>query len=139
MKLATAILAAVILTSCGSKPVADRPDYKEIVGVWECSDFPSSFLTKVGVAAGSQTSQIVIRKDRTCSASHFPQRSPYRFINVTNSSWMLTDMTPSGAWSVEFNVNFLQCRRNGDEFELRFLISGKDEYFVTYQRAEPDI
>lgn len=137
MKLAIAILVAATLTGCGSKPVDDMPDEMEIVGVWECSDIPSGFLTTDGVAAESQTSQISIREDGTCSVSNFPQRSPYRFIAVTGSSWTFADpsMTPGGGWSVEFDGNFLQCRRNGDALELRYLISGKDGYSVTYQRA----
>lgn len=138
MKLSAAILAIAILTSCGSKPVEDKPALGEIVGVWECSDFPSGFLAKVGVEAGSRKSQIVIRNDGTCSGSNIPQRSPHRFIEVPNSSWTLTDpsMTPNGAWSVEFDGHFLQCRRAGDQLELRYLISGKDEYSVEYKRAE---
>jgi hypothetical protein len=138
MKLTAAILAAAILTSCGKKPLVDKPDVEEIVGVWECSDFPSEFLAKVGNAAGSRRSQIVIREDGTCSASNMPQRSPYRFIEVPNSSWTFTDpsMTPSGAWSIEFDGYFLQCRRSGDRLELSYLISGKDEYSVNYKRAE---
>jgi hypothetical protein len=140
MKLSASILAIAILTSCGSKPVVDKPATGEIVGVWECSDFPSGFLAKAGVDAGSQRSRIVIREDGTCSASNMPQRSPYRFIEVPNSSWTLTDpsMTPSGAWSVEFDGHLLQFRRAGDRLELGHLISGKEEYSVEYKRAEQD-
>ena len=45
-------------------------------------------------------------------------------------------MTPSGSWSIEFDGNFLQCRRNEAQLELRFLISGKDELSVTYKKAQ---
>ncbi len=118
--------------------MTDKPSLIEIVGVWECSEFPSGFLRQAGSVDDTPMSRITIRDDGTCTASHFPQRTPYRFIDVANSSWALTDpsITPSGAWSIEFNGNFLQCRRAGEHLELRYLISGKGEYSVNYKRAE---
>ena len=140
MRLTSVIFAIAVLTSCESKPVVDEPEAGEIVGVWECSKFPSGFLAKVRADAGTQKSVIVIREDGTCTASNLPQRSPYRLIDMPSSSWTLTDpsMTPSGAWSVEFDGHFLQCRRIGDQLELRYVIRGKDEYSVSYKQAEQD-
>jgi hypothetical protein len=136
MNLLAFVPIFALLTGCGSKLVADKPAPNEIVGVWECSEFPSGFLREVGSADGTRMSQLAIRDDGTCTASNFPQRTPYRFIDVAISSWTLTDpsMTPSGAWSIEFDGNFLQCRRAGEHLELRYLISGKDEYSVNYKR-----
>jgi len=137
MKIAAAIIFTAILTGCRSKPVAEMPDRKDIVGVWECVDFPSGFLEKSGFT-DTTTSRIVIHENGICSAYNFPLRSPYRFVELESISWTLTQpsMTPSGAWSVELAGNFLQCRRNGDELELSYLISGMDEYRVIYQKAE---
>ena len=137
MRSACILLALAALTGCDSRPVASKPHDHEITGVWVCSDFPSGFLAKAKVGPASPTSKIEIRKDGSCSASNMPQRDPYRFVDVS-SSWTLTDpsMTPSGTWSVELGGNFLQCRRKGDDLELRYLISGMDEYSVTYQRTE---
>ena len=116
--------------------MAAKPAPNEIVGVWECKEFPAGFLREVGNAVGTRVSQIVIRDDGTCTASKFPQRTPYRFIDAATSSWTLIDpsMTPSGVWSVEFDGNFLQCRRAGKHLQLRYFISGKDEYSVNYKK-----
>jgi hypothetical protein len=134
MKMLGYLTVFAVVAGCGSKPAVDRPDRTEIVGVWECSEFPAGFVSKVG----TRKSSITIRDDGTCSASNFPQRSPYRFIDAGRSTWRLIDpsMTPSGSWSIEFDGNFLQCRRNGAQLELRFLISGKDELSVTYKKAQ---
>jgi hypothetical protein len=123
-----------VVSGCGSKPAGDKPDRAEIVGVWECSELPAGFVSE----AGTRKSNITIRNDGTCTASNFPQRSPHRFIDAVNSSWRLIDpsMTPSGSWSIEFDGNFLECRRNGAQLELRYLISGKDEFSVNYKRAQ---
>jgi len=134
MKILLYLAVFTVVVGCGSKPAVDRPDRTEIVGVWECSEFPASFVSE----AGTRKSSITVRDDGTCSASNFPQRSPYRFIDAANSTWRLIDpsMTPSGSWSIEFDENFLQCRRNGAQLELRYLISGKDELSVNYKRAQ---
>lgn len=134
MKMFILIAIFAVVSGCSSKPVEDEPDRTEIVGVWECSEFPAGFTSE----AGTRTSKITIRDDGTCSAKNFPKRSPYRFIDADNSVWTLTDpsMTPSGSWSIEFGGNFLQCRRDGDQLELRYLISGKDEFSVNYKKAQ---
>ncbi len=136
MKMFGYLAVFAVVAGCGSKPTVDRPDRTEMVGVWECSEYPAGFASE----AGTRMSVITIRDDGTCSASNFPQRSPYRFINATNSTWTLIDpsMTPSGSWSIEFDGNFLQCRRNGAQLELRYLISGKDELSVNYKKAQQD-
>ncbi len=139
MKLFAIITIAACLTGCGKKLVVDKPARDEIVGVWECSEFPSKFLGEAGGPVGTQKSRIVFRDDGTCTASHFPQRTPYRFTDIVNSSWQITDpsMTPSGIWSVEFEGNFLKCLRAGADLELRFTISAMDHYTVDYKRVEP--
>jgi len=136
VKMLAFLAVFAVLSGCGSKPAVDRPDRTEIVGVWECSEFPAGFVSE----AGNRMSSITIRNDGTCTASNFPQRSPYRFIDAVNSTWRLIDpsMTPSGSWSFEFDGNFIECRRNGAQLELRYLISGKDEFSVNYKRAQQD-
>ena len=136
MKFSFSLLMLALVVSCGSKPVTEEPDVEELLGVWECSDFPSGFLDKVGLAKPIPISRVVIREDGSCSAENFPQRSPYRFEDLPASNWSLVDpsRTPSGAWSVEIAGHYLQCRRKGDELRLRCLISGMDEYAVTYRR-----
>ena len=121
--------------------MAEKPARDEVVGVWECSEFQPGFLRGDGSTDGARISRIVIRDDGTCSASNFPQRTPYRFIDIDHASWVLRDpsMTPSGAWSVEFNGEFLQCRRTRKDIELRYTISGKDEYSVNYKRADQSV
>lgn len=138
MKSLPLLATFAFLISCGSKPVAEKPARDEVVGVWDCSEFPPGFLKRAGSTDGARTGRIVIRDDGTCAASNFPQRTPYRFIDIDHASWALRDpsMTPSGAWSVEFNGEFLQCRRTGKNIELCYTISGKDEYYVNYKRAE---
>ena len=138
MKSLAHLATFAFLMSCGSKPLTEMPARAEVVGVWECSEFPPGFLRGAGSTDGARISRIVIRDDGTCSASNFPQRTPYRFIDLDHASWALIgpSMTPSGAWSVEFNGDFLQCRRTGNDIGLRYTISGKDEYSVNYKRAE---
>jgi len=138
MKSRVLLATFTFLMSCGSKPVAEKPARDEVVGVWECSEFPPGFLRGAESTDGARISRIVIRDDGTCTASNFPQQTPYRFIDIDHASWALRgpSMTPSGAWSVEFNGEFLQCRRTRKDIELRYTISGKDEYSVNYKRAE---
>lgn len=138
MKMLTiAITVAAILSSCDSRPVDKQPSINEVVGIWECSEFPSTLLKETGVGSGMITSRIEFRRDGSCTATHFPQRSPYKFINVGVASWELIDpsMTPSGSWSIEFSGNFLQCRDDGGSLVLRYLVSGKDEISIDYKRV----
>ena len=127
-----------ILLSCDSRPVSEKPTFDQAVGIWECSDFPASFLAKAGVESGEVTSRIEIRRDGSFQATNFPQRTPYRFREVISSSWEFTDpsMTPSGSWSIDFGSDFLQCRQKGGKLILRYIISGKDNYRADYTRLE---
>ena len=81
MKIFALIAIFAVVSGCSSKPVEDKPDRTEIVGVWECSEFPAGFISE----AGTRTSRITIRDDGTCSAKNFPQRSPYRFIDADDT------------------------------------------------------
>jgi hypothetical protein len=138
MKLISVILFGLFFSGCRSDPVTNEPDQSEIIGVWECSDFPIGFLQKAGGSNGSITSRVVIKGNGMCTLTNFPERSPYRLVDEQASPWRLIDgwRTPSGSWSVEIGTSFLQCRRKGGDLELRHTISGKDHYFITYERAE---
>ncbi|HEY8991617.1 MAG TPA: hypothetical protein VIM46_06545 [Luteolibacter sp.] len=138
MKMLVTIAALAVLTSCDSKPVVEKPASNELAGVWECSDFPAEFLTKAGKATSPPRSRILIRHDGSCAAVNFPQSAPYRFSDVANASWQLVGpfMTPSGAWSVELDGVFLQCRRSGGRLELRYHISATDAWTVNYKRQQ---
>jgi hypothetical protein len=132
------LVFSALLSGCGSKPVTSKPLRSEVIGVWECADFPAGFLKEVGVTPGIVRSRITIYDSETCTATAVPQRTPYRFINVTNVSWELLDpsRTPSGSWSLEFDGLHFQCRREDGNLVLRYLISGKDRYSVDYKRTE---
>ena len=133
----TALMA--ILPCCGSKPSNSKPSQTEITGHWECTQFPEGFIRQVGSNTTNPISSLSIRDDGSISARSFPARSPYRFIDI-DGTWEIAEpsMTPSGSWSVEFQGQHLQCRRNGDHLVLRYTISGKDNYSVEYQKAEQD-
>ncbi len=132
--IAVAALASALL-SCNSKPVSLKPKRTEITGDWECTDFPNSFVTKVGGSGVEPVGTISIRDDGSIAASNFPDRDPYRFVDITGA-WELVNpsITPSGLWSVEFQGNHLQCYRNSGQLILRYTISGKDEYFADYKK-----
>jgi hypothetical protein len=136
VKFALSIFLHAFILGCGSKPVTEEPDAAELVGVWECSEFPSGFLARAGVSEPYPVSRIVIRADGSCHVVNLPQRSPDRFDDLPASSWALVapSMTPSGAWSVEIAGHFLQCLRDGDELVLRCVISGMDGYAIIYRR-----
>lgn len=134
--IATAILI-VALTSCGSEPVSSEPAKTELIGEWECAELPDGFIREVGSKPTNPISRISIREDGGLSASNFPVRSPYRLIDI-DGAWGLSDpsVTPSGAWSVEFQGHHLQCRRQGGELVLRCTISGKDNYSAEYKKKQ---
>ena len=131
--LATTALFIALLVF-GSGPVRSKPERNEIVGEWECVDLPEGFIRQLD-GAGGRISRISIRDDGTLEASNFPQRSPYRFTDV-DSVWSLSDpsITPSGAWSVEFQMEHLQLRRHLGRLVLRYSISGKDNYYANYKK-----
>jgi len=142
MKLRPAFLLLVfaLLSGCGGKPVTSEPLRAEIVGVWECTKFPTRFLKEADMLPGTVRSRIIILDSGTCTATSLPQRTPYRFIIVTNTSWELADpsRTPSGSWSLEFDGHYFQCRREGGALVLRYVISAVEHYFADYKRAEQD-
>ncbi len=119
----------------GSLPVSSQPVKSEIVGEWECTDLPEGFVQQVDNKIGNPIGRITIREDGGLSASSFPQRSPYRLVDV-DGVWELTDpsMTPTGTWSVEFQGEHLQCRRGVRQLILRYTISGKDNYYAVYKK-----
>ena len=135
MRAATLFIALCVM-SCDSKPVDQTPSKKELVGIWECVSFPETFLKEVGESPGSILSQITILADGTLTANKLPERDPYRFIEISRSSWSLADpsVTPSGSWSLSFKGQHLQCRGKGDELILRLTISGMDNYYADYRR-----
>ena len=136
MKTLIAVAALIgALSSCGSKPVSSEPARTEITGEWECSDFPTGFVSEVGGSIADPVGTISIRGDGSISASNFPGRDPYRFVEITGV-WELADptITPTGSWSVEFQGNHLQCRRSGEQLILRNTISGKNGYFADYKK-----
>ena len=138
MKLLIATAALIVVfTSCGSEPVSSEPARSEVIGEWECADLPDGFIREVGSTVANPISSISIREDGGLSASNFPVRSPYRFMNI-EGGWGLSDpsITPSGAWSVEFQGHHLQCRRLGGELVLRLTISGKDNYSAEYKKKQ---
>ena len=124
------------LTCCGSKPVDSKPARNELVGEWNSTGFPAGFVRDAGGAA-SGIASISIKNDGSFSAIHFPQRDPYRYVNL-NTTWELADpsITPSGSWSIEAQGEHLQCRKKGSQLILRYTISGKDNYSVEYKKAE---
>ena len=128
----TLIVALLIF---GSLPVSSQPEKSEIVGEWECTDLPEGFVRQVDNKIGNPIGRISIRDDGGLSASNFPQRSPYRLVDV-DGVWELADpsMTPTGAWSVEFQGEHLQCRRGVRQLILRYTISGKDNYYAVYKK-----
>jgi hypothetical protein len=134
--IATVTIIAA-LTSCGSKPVSSEPRRSEVIGEWECSELPDGFIREAGSKIANPTSKISIREDGSLSASNFPVRSPYRFVDI-NCVWGLSDpsITPSGTWSVEMQGHHLQCRRQSKELVLRLTISGKDNYFAYYKKRQ---
>ena len=119
----------------GSHPVKSKPERTAVVGQWECSDLPQGFVQQVGEAAEDLVCTLVIREDGSLSASNFPQRSPYRLVDI-ESAWRLSDpsMTPSGSWSVSFGEGHLQCRERFGNLILSYSISGKDSYYAKFQR-----
>ncbi|MEM9237662.1 MAG: hypothetical protein AAGB14_12865 [Verrucomicrobiota bacterium] len=123
---------AMALLVFGSGPLRSEPERSEIVGEWECADLPRGFIAQLD-KTGSGISKISIRDDGSLSASNFPQRSPYRLIDI-DGAWSLSDpsITPSGAWSVEFQRKHLQVRRQLGRLVLRYSISGKDNYYADY-------
>ena len=134
--IATAALI-VAFTSCGSEPVSSEPARSEVIGEWECAEFPDGFIRAVGGKVANPISRISIRDDGSLSASNFPVRSPYRFMDI-DGVWGLSDpsITPSGAWSVGFQGHHLQCRRQGGELVLRCTIGGKDNYSAEYKKKQ---
>jgi len=135
--LIVAVSLISALTSCGSKPVTSEPANVEIIGEWECSEFPRGFVAKAGSETNRPTSIILIQNDGSFSARSFPQREPYRYEDF-DGGWELADpsITPSGSWSIEFQGNHLQCRRDGSELVLRYTIDGMDEYSVEYTKKQ---
>jgi hypothetical protein len=127
------IIAALI--SCGSKPVSSEPTKSDIIGEWECSELPDGFIREAGSKIANPISKIFIREDGSLSASNFPVRSPYRFVDM-NCVWGLSDpsRTPSGTWSVEMQGHYLQCRRQGKELVLCLTISAQYYYFAEYKK-----
>ena len=124
----------IALLVFGSGPVKTDPERSDIVGEWECAHLPQGFLRQVD-ETGTPIIQISIREDGSLSASNFPQRGPYRFIDV-DSVWNLADpsRTPSGAWAVEFQMEHLQLRRKFGRLVLRYSISGMDNYYADFTK-----
>ena len=131
--LSVAVLFIAFLVF-GSGPVRSKPEKSEIVGEWECVDLPEGFISQLD-GAGGHISRISFREDGTLTTSNFPQRSPYRLVDI-DSVWSLSDpsITPSGAWSVEFQMEHLQFRRHLGRLVLRYSISGKDNYYANYKK-----
>lgn len=133
-KLITIATLVGSLTCCGSKPVDSKPARDELVGEWQSEGFPDGFVREAGNSGGSP-SRISIKNDGSFSATLFPQRDPYRYVNL-NGIWELSDpsMTPSGSWSIYGGGEHFQCRKDGSQLLLRYTISGMDNYSVDYKK-----
>lgn len=115
-------------------------DSENVVGTWECEDFPRGLLNDLKSKKVSVKCIIEIKEDGSFTVSNFPIRSPYRLTNI-KGDWKIISgkMTPSGKDSLYLNGSFLSGRKKGVSNYLEYIVSGKDEYKLLFSKKKKKI
>lgn len=122
----------IFLVSCEKSTPATEAS---ISGTWKCQKLPIGLYKELNINESSYQCEIVINKNGTFKVKKFPVRDPYELIDF-EGSWSLIsgDSTPSGKDSVVLENYHLSIVDSFGVRSLNYLISGKDEYSISFYK-----